>query len=166
MPAFTFAGDAADPPVTRVGAELRHTYANMLNTIPGNAKPAAAEFRLRVGSFNFQDPEGVLTRLAGLAGQPLNLSSLTVVDIGGGGHTPPAMRPFLGVSRYISFDASSSSIRYNRELGGASTAQRPPEVVTKVVTPHAMAHMLRRQNVPRSFALLKIGARPSRTLTK
>ena len=111
MPAFTFAGDAADPPVTRVGAELRHTYANMLNTIPGNAKPTAAEFRLRVGSFNFQDPEGVLTRLAGLAGQPLNLSSLTVVDIGGGGHTPPAMRPFLGVSRYISFDASSSSIR-------------------------------------------------------
>ena len=58
MPAFTFAGDAADPPVTRVGAELRHTYANMLNTIPGNAKPTAAEFRLRVGSFNFQDPQG------------------------------------------------------------------------------------------------------------
>ena len=156
---FTFAGDAADPPITRVGAELKHTYASMLNMIPGNAKPAAAEFDLRVGSFNFQDPEGVLTRLAVLAGRPLNLSELTVVDIGGGGHTPPAMRPFLGVSRYVSFDASSSSVRYNRELGSASTAKRPPEVVTKVVTPHAMAHLLRRKNVPRSFALLKIGAR-------
>ena len=37
-----------------------------------------------------------------------------IVDIGGGGHTPDFLRPFLGASRYIAFDATPRSIRENQ----------------------------------------------------
>ena len=113
------------------------------------------DFNQTIGSFNFQDPAGVLSRIAESEGRQLVIEDLTVVDVGGGGHTPPQMMPFMGKSRVISFDGSNRSLKSVKELHQRRVLRRT-EIINVIVTPANMNGLLRARDVPYKFALLKI----------
>ena len=69
-PRFKFPGDASNPPYTSAGDELRPLYKKLLQVVPGNGKPRG-DFNATIGSFNFQDPAGVLARIAESEGRRL-----------------------------------------------------------------------------------------------
>ena len=148
-----FPGDATDPPYTKAAAELKSNYKKLLEVVPMNKKPGA-NFEAATGSFNFQEPEGVLSLVAKADGKALLLEECTVVDIGGGGHTPPALAPFIGVSRMLSIDASKRNMLANKGLHRAG--KRKSEQITQIATPENIPPLLKLNNVPLEFEFLKI----------
>ena len=83
----------------RISSELKVHYRHILREF-AHRQISSSEFARAVGAFSFVEPLAILAILAGADGHELRLNkTLCVVDIGGGGHTPEFLRPFLGTAR-------------------------------------------------------------------
>jgi hypothetical protein len=138
----------------RISSELKVHYRRILREF-AHRQISSSEFAQAVGAFSFVEPLAILAILAGADGHELRLNkALCVVDIGGGGHTPEFLRPFLGTARYLAFDATPRSIKENKLTSG--TYFEHYDMVNAIVTPPGLAELLRTHGVPAAPAVLKI----------
>ena len=138
----------------RISSELKVHYRHILREF-AHRQISSSEFAQAVGAFSFVEPLAILAILAGADGHELRLNkTLCVVDIGGGGHTPEFLRPFLGTARYLAFDATPRSIKENKLTSGNYIEHY--EMVNAIVTPPGLAELLRTHGVPAAPAVLKI----------
>ena len=139
--------------LARSATALRQQYGSILDKF-GKRKVGPAALAAATGSFSFVEPLAILSVLARNERAHLALGELCVVDIGGGGHTPDFLRPFLGTSRYVAFDATPRSIRENQ----LTFAHKHDgyTMLNQIVTPPSLAAMLAEQNIPKRLAVLKI----------
>ena len=164
LPAYRASPSAAlvtrsfDTVQRKASYDLRRRYDHILAAF-AHKRIDRGVFAMATGSFSFLEPVALLAILQLLEPQPreLRLADLTIVDIGGGGHTPDFLLPFLGAARYVAFDATPKSIREN-QLTFTHTFEGYTMVNT-IVTPPGLPALLAEHGVPKPrkrLAVLKV----------